>query len=132
MNLLLDTHTLIWAALDTGKISDAARAAIVDRKNNVNVSVVSFFEISRKYAQGRIELKGVLPDDFPRITTEMGFIILELSPETVSSFYKLPNPDTKDPFFRLIAWDAIKSGMILVSCDKDFESYTKFGLRTFW
>ncbi|HBC89407.1 MAG TPA: PIN domain nuclease [Lentisphaeria bacterium] len=132
MNLILDTHALIWAAMDTGKLSETARTSIIDRKNNIHVSVVSFFEISLKYSMGRLELKGILPDDFPRISMEMGFSIQELSPETVSTFYKLPKTDNKDPFDRLIAWEAIKSGMILVSRDKAFESYGKFGLRTLW
>ncbi|HCE43372.1 MAG TPA: PIN domain nuclease [Lentisphaeria bacterium] len=132
MNLIIDTHALIWAAMDTGKLSDAARTNIIDRKNNVHVSVVSFFEISLKYSMGRLELKGILPDDFPEISSEMGFSIQELSAETVSTFYKLPKTDNKDPFDRLIAWEAIRSGMVLVSRDKGFESYGKFGLRTLW
>ena len=132
MNLLLDTHTLIWSAMDPGRLSGSAREAIIDRKNSVHVSVISFFEISLKFSTGRLGLKGVLPDDFPKLSSEMGFSIQELSPETVSTFYKLPKTDNKDPFERLIAWDAIKSGMILVTCDKCFESYSKFGLRTLW
>ena len=132
MNLLLDTHTLIWCTLDTVKLSDAARTNIIDLKNNVHVSVVSFFEISLKYSTGRLELKGLLPDDFPKLSTEMGFSILELSPETVSSFYRLPKTDNKNPFDRLIAWEAIKSGMSLVTRDKGFDSYAGFGLKTIW
>lgn len=132
MNLLLDTHTLIWCTLDTGKLSDIARANIIDLKNNVHVSVVSFFEISLKYSAGRLELKGLLPDDFPKLSMEMGFSIMELPPETVSTSYKLPKLGNKDPFDRLIAWEAIKSGMSLVTCDKGFDGYGKFGLKTIW
>lgn len=132
MNLLLDTHTLIWSAMDVGKLSDTARKSIIDQENNIHVSVISFFEISLKYATGRLELKGVLPDDFPGIATEMGFTIQELSPETVSTFYKLPKADNKDPFDRLIAWEAIQSGMALVTRDQGFASYAKNGLRVLW
>ena len=81
---------------------------------------------------GRLELKGILPDDFPKISSEMGFSIQELSAEAASTFYKLPKTENKDPFDRLIAWEAIRSGMILVSRDKGFESYGRFGLRTLW
>ena len=132
MNLLLDTHTLIWCTLDTGKLSNAARTSITDLKNDAHVSVVSFFEISLKYSIGRLELKGLLPEDFPKLSMEMGFSILELSAETVSTFHKLPKAGNKDPFDRLIAWEAIKSGMSLVTCDKDFGAYGKSGLRTLW
>ncbi|MFZ2656887.1 MAG: hypothetical protein WAX69_18280 [Victivallales bacterium] len=37
MNCLLDTHTLLWSALDTGKLSVAAKSAILD------TGVVSIF-----------------------------------------------------------------------------------------
>jgi PIN domain nuclease of toxin-antitoxin system len=132
MNCLLDTHTLLWAALDTGKLSAVAKSAILDMGNGIHVSVVSFWEISLKYSTGRLELKGVVPDDFPKISADMGFSLLELMPETVATSYKLPKIQNKDPFDRLIAWQAIKSGMNLISCDKAFDEHVKYDLKRLW
>ena len=132
MNCMLDTHTLLWTALDTGKLSAAAKSAILDTGNDIHVSVVSFWEISLKYSTGRLELKGVVPDDFPKISADMGFSILELMPEIVATSYKLPKIKNNDPFDRLIAWQAIKSGMPLISIDKAFDDYTKYDLKRLW
>ena len=132
MNCLLDTHTLLWTALDTGKLSAVAKSAILDAGNGIHVSVVSFWEISLKYSTGRLELKGIVPDDFPKISADMGFSFLELMPETVATSYKLPKIRNKDPFDRLIAWQAIKSGMSLISCDKVFDDYVKYDLKRLW
>ena len=132
MNCLLDTHTLLWAALDTGKLSAVAKSAILDTGNDIHVSVVSFWEISLKYSTGRLELKGIAPDDFPKISVDMGFSILELMPETVATSYKLPKIKNNDPFDRLIAWQAIKSGMTLISCDKAFDEHVKYDLKRLW
>jgi PIN domain nuclease of toxin-antitoxin system len=132
MNCILDTHTLLWTALDTGKLSATAKFAILDTGNDIHVSVVSFWEISFKYSTGRLELKGVVPDDFPKISADMGFSILELMPEIVASSYKLPKIKNNDPFDRLIAWQAIKSGMPLISIDKAFDDYTKYDLKRLW
>ncbi len=132
MNCLLDTHTLLWSALDTGKLSPVAKSAILDTDNDIHVSIVSFWEISLKYSTGRLELKGILPDDFPKISADMGFSILELIPETVSTFHKLPKVRTNDPFDRLIAWQAIKSGMSLISIDKAFDDYAGYDLKRLW
>lgn len=132
MNCLLDTHTLIWTTLDTKKLSERACAAITDTQNGIYVSAISFFEISLKYSTGRLELKSILPDDFPKVSTDMGFSILELLPEIVATFYKLPKTNNKDPFDRLIAWQAIKSGMTLISCDKTFDNYVKYDLKRLW
>ena len=132
MNCLLDTHALLWAALDTGKLSAVAKSAILDMGNDIHVSVVSFWEISLKYSTGRLELKGIVPDDFPKISADMGFSLLELSPETVATSYKLPKVLNNDPFDRLIAWQAIKSGMALISIDKAFDNYAIYALERLW
>ena len=55
MNLLLDTHTLIWALADDPELSVAAREAIVDGANFVFVSAVSVWEISIKKALGKLD-----------------------------------------------------------------------------
>ena len=52
MNLLLDTHTLIWTLADDPSLSRAAREAIEDGNNIVFVSSVSVWEISIKRALG--------------------------------------------------------------------------------
>ena len=132
MNCFLDAHTLLWSALDTGRLSAAAKSAILDTGNDIHVSMVSFWEISLKYSTGRLELKGIVPDDFPKISDDMGFSFLELMPETVATSYKLPKAHNNDSFGRLIAWQTIKSGMTLLSRDKIFDKYAKYGLKRLW
>lgn len=55
MNLLLDTHVLIWALENNPKLSNQARAAIIDGNNVVFVSSVSAWEISIKKAAGKLK-----------------------------------------------------------------------------
>jgi len=64
---------------------------------------------------------------------QMNLEILPLTAAEASSFHhKLPRLSHKDPFDRIIIWQAIQRKMILVSKDRDFKAYRKFGLRTFW
>ena len=132
MKFLLDTHALIWSAMDSKKLSASAKSAILDTKNEIYVSVVSLWEISIKYSTGRLELKGMIPDEFPEITLKMGFSILELSAKIASTSHKLAKTLNNDPFDRIIAWEAIKSGMTLISCDKAFDDYAKYDLKRLW
>jgi PIN domain nuclease of toxin-antitoxin system len=44
MNLLIDTHTLLWAIGASKKLSKKAHAALCDGGNSVFVSAVSFWE----------------------------------------------------------------------------------------
>ena len=65
MNCLLDTHTFLWAAMDPVKLSRQARVTILDAANDIHVSIVTFWEVSRKYALGKIELQGITPEELP-------------------------------------------------------------------
>lgn len=52
MNILLDTHTLIWWSLETHKLSISARSLLEDVENNLFVSVVSIWEMLSQKSDG--------------------------------------------------------------------------------
>jgi PIN domain nuclease of toxin-antitoxin system len=132
MNLLLDTHGFLWSLFTPGRLSKAAVREIKSPSNEVAVSVVTFLEISLKYALKKLDLTGVQPEELPDFAGQMNLEILPISAAEASSFHKLPRLSHKDPFDRIIIWQAIQRKMTLVSKDRDFKSYRKFGLRTFW
>lgn len=49
MNLLLDTHVLIWALTEDARLSEKAREMILDPENTVYYSAVSVWEVSIKH-----------------------------------------------------------------------------------
>ncbi|HOW81971.1 MAG TPA: hypothetical protein PK573_05380 [Spirochaetota bacterium] len=53
-------------------------------------------------------------------------------PDDASSFYRLPVLRHKDPFDRLIIWQAIKNDMALATRDKEISDYLKYGLKIIW
>ncbi len=132
MNYLLDTHVFLWAVFEPDKLSKKARQAIEDTDNTVYVSAATHWEISLKYALGKLVLTNVLPDALPDISRQMGFEIMDLDADTASTFYKLPRTTHKDPFDRLVVWQAIKKKVTLITKDKSIGAYRKIGLRTLW
>lgn len=132
MNCLLDTHALLWALFDPARLGSKAAESMLDRGATVSVSVVSFWEISLKHAMGKLELSGVTPDDFPLLTRQSGFDILPISEGEAATFHRLPRTGHKDPFDRLIIWQAISNSLILVSKDRSFATYRKLGLKVLW
>ena len=56
MNLLLDTHTFLWAIDNNSTLSSEARDAIVDGNNIVFVSAATAWEISIKKAIGKLTI----------------------------------------------------------------------------
>ena len=132
MNYLLDTHAFLWAAFSPNKLSNKARNEIRSAENQVCISIVSFWEISLKYTLGKIELSNCTPADMPDIATQMGFEIIQLGAQETASFYQLPKIAHKDPFDRMIIWQAIQQQRILVSKDASFPEYRQFGLKALW
>ena len=132
MNLLLDTHGFLWSLFTPDKLSKAVVREIKSPNNDVAVSVVIFWDISLKYALGKLELTGVTPEELPDFAVQMNLEILPLTAAEASSFHKLPRLSHKDPFDRINIWLAIQRKMTLISKDRDFKSYHQFGLRTFW
>lgn len=132
MNYLLDSHTFLWAAFSPDKLSTKVRNEIRSAENQVSVSSVSFWEISLKYTLGKIELSNCTPADMPGIATQMGIEIIQLGAQETASFYQLPKVAHKDPFDRMIIWQAINQQRVLVSKDANFPEYRQFGLKVLW
>lgn len=132
MSCLLDTHALLWTLFDPSRLGKKAADNIQNSDVTVSVSVVSFWEISLKYATGKLELSGVVPDDFPAIVRQSGFDILPISETDAATFHHLPRMEHKDHFDRLIIWQAISRKLTLISQDSAFGVYKKLGLKVFW
>lgn len=132
MTYLLDTHTLLWTLFEDEKLSAKARDAISNAENEIYVSVISYWEISLKYALGKLELEGITPDELPEKAKEIDIETMDLSEEDAITFYKLPRLKHKDPFDRLIIWQAIRRDLPLISKDKSMEDYQPFGLVALW
>jgi len=132
VNCLLDTHVFLWTLFDPEKLSKKARQAIEDPDNTVYVSASTYWEISLKYALGKLVLTNVIPDALPDISRQMGFEIMVIDADTASTFYKLPQTAHKDPFDRLVVWQAINKKVTLITKDKGIGAYRKLGLRTLW
>lgn len=132
MKYLLDTHALLWVLFEDERLSWKASAAIKSLENEVYVSVVSYWEISLKYALGKLELKGITPEELPEKVKEVGIELLGISEREASTFYKLPRRKHKDPFDRLIIWQAINRDITLISKDTALKEYQEFGLEILW
>lgn len=132
MNYLLDTHTFLWTLFADDRLSKKAAEAIRNRENGVDVSVISYWEISLKYAIQKIGLSGISPDELPQKAKEAGIETLQVSEHLAASFHKLPTLRHKDPFDRLIVWQAINTNLTLISKDRELKKYVKHGLSILW
>lgn len=66
MNILLDTHVLIWALENNPNLSEAAKSAIICGENLVFVSSVSIWEIGIKVSLGKLKVPDNLQEELKK------------------------------------------------------------------
>lgn len=132
MIYLLDTHVLIWSLMDVGKLSSKVREIIENQENTILVSAVTFWEISLKVSLHKLNLQGVIPEDFPRLALETGYELIPILPEEAASYHQLKADWHKDPFDRMLIWQAIQRKVMLISKDDQVFKYANVGLKVVW
>jgi PIN domain nuclease of toxin-antitoxin system len=128
MKILLDTHYLLWSFMDTSKINKKTYSALLSNENEIYYSQASLWEISIKYNLGKIVLIGMTPEEFYREIENSHLKCRSLENEELITFHKLPI-EHKDPFDRIMIWQAIKSEYYFLSSDGKIEDYAKYGLK---
>lgn len=132
MNCLLDTHAFLWAAFAPEKLGRKARAAIVDPANAVFLSAVTFWEISLKFALGKLTLENCTPEGLVGIAHAMGLTVIAADAEESASFHRLPRLPHRDPFDRMLVWQAVCRDLVLITKDSALPAYHQAGLKTLW
>ena len=121
MNLLLDTHLLLWAAGAPDRLPAVARDLIEDPDNILIFSVASLWEIAIKRGLGRDDFR-VDPRLLRRGLIDNGYAELAITSEHVVAVDSLP-PLHRDPFNRLLIAQATTEGVTLLTSDKALAAY---------
>jgi PIN domain nuclease of toxin-antitoxin system len=116
VNLLLDTHVLIW--WDEGRrLAAEARRAIANA-DSVYVSAASAWEVAIKAGLGRLRPIRTVE----QAVDESGFLELPVTFRHAERVGKLP-PHHRDPFDRLLIAQADVEELTLVTRDAVFTRY---------
>ncbi len=78
MNMLLDTHALLWYLAGSSHLSTAALAAIQDPANILFVSPATLWEISIKDSLGKLTLPQPFAQLFPARLDADGILLLPI------------------------------------------------------
>jgi PIN domain nuclease of toxin-antitoxin system len=122
VKLLLDTHTLLWFALNDPQLSAPATAAIVDPANEKWVSPASYWEIAIKISTGKYALAAPYEDFWRNAIDANGFQVLHILTRHTALLTTMPYHH-RDPFDRLIVAQALAEGMAVVSVDPIIDAY---------
>lgn len=115
MKLLLDTHLLIWAAIDSHRLSAKARKLLADPTNELLYSAASLWEIAIKHSLGRADFQ-VDARVLRRGLQDNGYQELPITGAHTVAIESLP-PIHKDPFDRILVAQATVEGITLLTSD---------------
>ena len=128
--ILLDSHVLIWLALQPEKLSARAKDAIrtARREGGLAVAAITLWEIAWLAHNGRIQTSATVESFVRECTAKV--TVLPMSPTIAALAVSFPDTFPKDPQDRLIGATALNEGIALVTHDKLMR---KSGLiQTIW
>jgi PIN domain nuclease of toxin-antitoxin system len=124
LRLLLDTHTALWFAEDSPKLTAASIRAIEDPKNEILISAVVPWEIAIKRALGKLETS----DEYLRVLRDAGAGELPVTIPHAQAVEHLPQHHG-DPFDRLLIAQAQVENAAIVTDDSRIR---KYDVATVW
>ena len=121
MNLLLDTHLLLWAASEPARLSAAARRLINDSDNELFFSAASLWEVVIKSKLGRSDFQADARI-LRRSLIDNGYGEMPIMSSHVVAIDGLP-PIHKDPFDRILIAQATVEGITFLTADPIIIEY---------
>lgn len=126
MNLLLDTHILIWALNEDSRLPEKAREMILDKDNAIFYSSVSIWEISIKHTNHPDNV-GFSGKELAQFCQEAGFLPVEMRDRHVFALETITRaeeaPPHHDPFDRMLIAQAKAENMSFVTHDSLLPYY---------
>ena len=122
MNLLLDTHSLLWFLNEDPHLVPNAKALIEDSLNRKFVSMATCWEISIKVGLKKLDLGEPVSTFLPRELLVNKFGLLHIELVHALHVENLPRHH-RDPFDRLLVAQSVIEKIAIVSSDEKFDSY---------
>ena len=125
MNLLLDTHVVLWWLAGDARLRQPSREAIKAVENRVVISAASVWEAGIKKALGKLTFE---PAEWRMVAEAQCFAELPVRHEHAWVASALPRHH-EDPFDRMLIAQAIVEELTVVTSDRIFGQYS---VPTFW
>lgn len=115
MNILLDTHTLLWLVSDPAQVTPAALTILSSAETSLWVTAASAWEISIKTRLGRLDGEALL-SAWADVLADMSTSELPIESSDAILAGRLPWQH-KDPFDRVIVAQALRRNLTIATRD---------------
>ena len=128
MEILADTHILIWYLTGDERLSANARSLIDDKSNSIYYSIVSLWEIAIKHGRkpDKLTISALEFADCCRIQGFNEYALKKQHVFAVDSLYRHEDaPQHKDPFDRLLICQAKTDNLMFITHDDLLPYYNE-------
>ena len=115
MNVLLDTHTLLWLVSEPSRLADAALEVLSKPTTTVSVTAASAWEIGIKTRLGRLDGDTLLAT-WSEVLADMNTVELPIESADAILAARLPW-EHRDPFDRVIVAQALRRNLTIATRD---------------
>jgi len=128
VRVLLDSHTLIWAADNPAKLPATISSWLQNPLHERLVSSASIWEMAIKSSLGKLPLSLPYRQWMDQAIADLDLVVLPITLDHADRQAHLPWHH-RDPFDRLLAAQALVEGIPLISIDPIFDRYE---VNRFW
>jgi PIN domain nuclease of toxin-antitoxin system len=115
VNVLLDTHTLLWLVSEPSRLADAALEVLSKPTTTVSVTAASAWEIGIKTRLGRLDGDTLLAT-WSEVLADMNTVELPIESADAILAARLPW-EHRDPFDRVIVAQALRRNLTIATRD---------------
>lgn len=130
MNILLDTHLLLWALIDDPRLPVQAKNIILNEKSTIFYSMASVWEVAIKHIK-RPDQMLLNDEEFVKGCKMAGFRLLSIKEQHIAMLKTLKReqgkdvPEHHDPFDRLLICQAKSEGIKFLTHDALIPYYNE-------
>ena len=130
--IVVDTHIVLWDALDPARLSRKAKTAInrADKSDGIVICDITLWEIAMLIDRERITVEVPYNEFMKLVLASRQYTVHPITPEIAQRSMDCLPPGYGDPADRLIAATALVAGIPLITADKGLRD--AIVIRTIW
>jgi PIN domain nuclease of toxin-antitoxin system len=121
--ILVDTHVVLWLALEPDQLSANALSALIDareKQGGLAIADITLWEVATTIARGKVELQTELSAFLRSI--EETYRVIPLTGEIAERGTQFSRAYPRDPADKLIGATALVHGLKLVTRDEEIRA----------
>jgi PIN domain nuclease of toxin-antitoxin system len=121
--ILVDTHVVLWLALEPDQVSANALSALIDareKQGGLAIADITLWEVATTIARGKVELQTELSAFLRSI--EETYRVIPLTGEIAERGTQFSRAYPRDPADKLIGATALVHGLKLVTRDEEIRA----------